>query len=243
MLGGCICCPMEKQVQSIFYVDITHAELNKEKKQLPIYKQTRLFTYEDDALQIYFCHLPRKLLEKKTFRKKNGWLYKLDDAIGRAKVLMEHEDEEMILFSRELSERLGMRRMLPILLYALCLKQSRQMKDTVSLTLPREGGFMLGEKLLWLLKPYLSRMNNVVFAGEESQATNEIEAYLYEEYGILSSYSKKPQKNTVWIDFGEKQDVSLARYATENGIYQLNDTEVLKFLDTIIKNGYNTEVD
>ncbi len=234
---------MEKQVQSIFYVDITNAELNKGQKTLPIYKQARLFQYEEGWLQVYFCHLPEKLLQKRTFRKKNNWLYKLDKAIERAKVLLESDDEERIFFSEELAERLGIRRMFPIMLYAVCLKQSRQMNDTVSLTLPAEGGFMLEENVIWLLKPYLSRINNVVFTGEESNASEWIEAYLYEEYGILASYGKKPQKNTVWIDFGEKQDISLARYAAENGIYQLNNAEVLKFLDTITKNGYNTEVD
>ena len=234
---------MEKQVQSIFYVDITKTELSKEQKILPIYKQTRLFNYEEGQLQVYFCHIPEKLLQKRTFRKKNSWLYKLDDAIERAKKLLQCDEEERILFSAELAERLDIRRMFPVMLYAVCLKQSRKMNDTVSLTLPEDGGFMLEENVTWLLKPYLSRINNVVFTGKESNASEWIEAYLYEEYGILSSYSKKPQKNTVWIDFGEKQEISLVRYAAENGIYQLNDAEVLKFLDTITKNGYNTEVD
>lgn len=230
-------------MESIFYVDISETELSKGQKQLPIYKQTRLLTYEGGRLQIYFSHLPQALLTKKTFRKKNSWLFKLADVVERARVLLEKDEDESIIFSGDLSKQFGEKRSLPVVLYAVCLKQKRMMSDAVSITLPKEGGFLLEENILWLLKPYLSRINAIAFVGEETRAAGTIEAYLYEEYGILSSYSKKPQRNTIWIDLSDKADPGLARYASENGIYHLNDREVLKFLDTIVKNGYNTEVD
>ncbi len=233
---------MEKQVQHIFYVDITHDGWKKGQKHLPIYKQIRDFSEKENQVQIYFSHLPKLLMEKKTFRKKNHWLEQLKAVINQVQEVAGIEEDE-ILFSRDLAELLGRKQTVPICLYGVCLKQSRLKKEVLSLSLPEDGGFMVKEQLQYLLQPYLPRVNQVVFAGEESFLSGRLEAYLYEEYGILASYEKKPRQGTIWIDRSEKENPVLARYAIENGIYQLNDTEVLKFLDTITKNGYNTEVD
>ncbi len=234
---------MEKHVQSIFYVDITEEEPGRKQKELPIYKLKRLLPYEGGQLQIYLSHLPRKLLKRKSLRRKNSWLVKLANAVERAQVLLEHIDNTCIIFSEELAKQFENRQQLPMVLYAVCLKQKKQMMKTVTITLPEEAGFLQEENVRWLLAPYLKRINTVVFLGEETYCANAIEDYLYEEYGTLVSYSKKPEKNTIWIDLGEKSDVSCARYAAENGIYHLDSAEVLKFLDTITKNGYTTEVD
>ena len=97
-------------------------------------------------------------------------------------------------------------------------------------------------RLITIAEPYLQRINYALFVGEKDAGAEMLEDYLYEEYGIIMTYGKYPVSNTVWIDLGDAENRKLSKYAKENGICHINRTEVLKFLDTAAKNGYNTKV-
>ena len=185
---------------------------------------------------------------KKQLQERREKLLVLSQTIEKAQNLLYLYDNENVVYGKELSHLLKERHPKPIVLYAVCLKLAREKKKgknekVLTLSLPDDCGWLMEEDIIRLLTPYLSRINAVAFLCERTDCTERISDYLFEEYGILTSYESRPVKETVWIDFGEQKKRQLVRYAAENGIYHLNDEEVVKFLDTTVKNGYNTEVD
>lgn len=129
-------------------------------------------------------------------------------------------------------------------LYEILLYQERKQskEPVINLSLPMEGGERDTDRLITIVEPYLSKINLVVLVGEENNETQRLEDYLYDEYGIVTTYEKYPKRNTLWIDMEDAQKQILLNYAKENGICHINSAEVLKFLDTAAKNGYNTKV-
>lgn len=240
-------------MKNIYYVGIE--ERTPEKGELSVYRQVRPLLFEGGLLQIYFSSLPVQAVEpiegnffqkKKKLRMRQQQWRRLEETIAFVQGLPEWNGTDDVIFSERLQRENGRSQDLPLELYAVCLKKIKadQKLDlsTVSLSLPNDCGGMAVEGVMSLLLPYLSRVNAVVYVGEESEATGRLEAFLYEEYGILLSYEKKPYQDTVWIDLSEKEGNSLNRYAIENKIYHLNSAEAWKFLDTTVKNGYNTKV-
>lgn len=129
-------------------------------------------------------------------------------------------------------------------LYEVYLYQQGKINptDKISLSLPPDCGQLTMERLQNILKPYLPGLNTVLFVGAEEAVSRMLEEYLYDEYGIVMSYGKIPLRNTLWIDLEDTGGLNLSKYAKENGICHINRAEVLKFLDTAVKNGYNTKV-
>ena len=113
---------------------------------------------------------------------------------------------------------------------------------TLSLSLPKECGELAVMRLMAIAEPYLQRINRVLYVGAKDGGAGMLEEYLYEEYGIIMTYEKYPQRGTIWIDLEDAENQNLSKYAKENGICHINRAEVLKFLDTAVKNGYNTKV-
>lgn len=249
-------------MHTIFYVDIGEDNLPKGEKELPIYQAVREFSYDGGCLRVYFGHVPRQLLEQKSWwqklrhrkmrkrktcrRKaqwpKNSWQEWLSQMLIKARELLPIQDAEDILFSRELLSYVGNENRIPEVCYSVLLRQLKEIPQRVSITIPEDAPSLLGEQICRLLNPYLSKVNYVVFIGERLGQSLWAEQYFFEEYGILSSFEKKPAKNSLWLDFEKEAAGAHKRYASENGIYHLSEAEVLKFLDTITKNGYNTKV-
>ena len=78
----------------------------------------------------------------------------------------------------------------------------------MNLSLPEECGGETVEEAVRLLSPYLSRINSLVMVGEESESAWQIEDYLYDEYGIVTSYARRPEK----MPFGWIWEVSRCRF-------------------------------
>lgn len=246
---------MEKRVKSIYYVGIEEEKRMPEKGKLSVYRQVRTLPFEGGLLQIYFSFLPIQAVtpieghffkRKRNLRMRQLQWSQLEEAITFVQGLPKWDGEDDVIFSERLQRELNRSQDLPLELYAVCLKKVKTDKksdlSTVSLSFPDDCGEITVEGVRRLLLPYLPRMNVVIYVGEESEATRQLEVFLYEEYGILLSYEKKPHQDAVWIDLREKAGESLNRYAIENKIYHLNSAEVWKFLDTTVKNGYNTKV-
>ena len=134
-------------------------------------------------------------------------------------------DEEQILFSERLCGLLDRNQRLPPELYGAFLWEARKRGyfRSIILSLPEECSFALAESVKSLLWPYLSRMNGITFTGKETRATRELEDFFYEEYGIVTGYGS-----------GEREDVLHLNFSMQR--------EMLKFLDTAVKTGYNTGV-
>ena len=171
-------------------------------------------------------------------------MVRLLEAQGFAGEKLNVQLPEETVFSEKLCDLMGEERELPLFLFSAGLKRlkERQSFAHISISLPEECGPVAVDNIVGLLKPYLSRINYVVFVGKESENAAWVEEYLYGEYGIVMSYGKRPEKNTVWLDLGEKKSAAVEEFAHSNGIYHLCREEMLKFLDTMVKNGYNTKI-
>lgn len=121
------------------------------------------------------------------------------------------------------------------------------------------------QMMLYLLEPYLARINHFILVTDHWDGYEEFTEYIYEEYGIPASgvpeierqYGKSgktvildarksykvpcqwlPQK-TVYVDFWS---VEKKREQIEGIRRDIKYISAVKFLDTLVKNGYNTIV-
>ena len=243
---------MEKQIRKLYYLTTGTLpdEMEKKKKNFSFSlgrrkeKELSLFRCERrlsfafgkpsvegrltaaGELQIYFSVLPEtigKELLKPRSRKK--WLVRIRNAMDYAESALGCTDEEQILFSERLCTLLDRNQKLPPELYGAFLWEARKREHfrSIILSLPEECSFALAESVKSLLWPYLSRMNSITFTGKEARTTRELEEFFYEEYGIVTGYGS-----------GEREDVLHLNFSMQR--------EMLKFLDTAVKTGYNTGV-
>ena len=68
-----------------------------------------------------------------------------------------------------------------------------------------------------------------------------------EEYGIIMTKAERATADLPWLDLRDEKEESGGPKASngssgENGLRHINYRETLKFLDTAVKNGYNTKV-
>lgn len=254
-----ICFPMDKHIKKIYYITMAESEEGRERKRnapLAVYQcgcrppfmessaALRRKCAADSELQLYFSLLPGSFIkDMEKPRKKKKWMQKLMTAITFIRESMDCKPED-IIFSDRLFPVSGGKCELPEELFAAYLYDSRERYSFkhMNITLPADCGLLTAESVIRLLNPYLSQINTVTFAGEETESTWMVEDYLYEEYGITAAYKRRPEKDTVWLDFDNKETEYLISYAFENGIYRISRSEVLKFLDTTVKSGYNTKV-
>lgn len=255
----CICFPMDKHIKKIYYITIAESEEGRERKRnvpLAVYQcgfglpfmegsaALRRKCAADSKLQIYFSLLPGRVIkDMEKARKKKKWMQKLTAAFTFIQESMDCKPED-IIFSDRLFSVFGGKCELPEELFAAYLYDSRERYSFkhMNITLSADCGLLTAESVIRLLNPYLSQINTVTFTGEETESTWTVEDYLYEEYGITAAYKKRPEKDTVWLDFDNKEAKHLISYAFENGIYRISRSEILKFLDTTVKSGYNTKV-
>lgn len=143
---------------------------------------------------------------------------------------------------------------IPPELWAACLYRCRPF-DRIFVSLEEEEGEYGLRRLLSLLLPYLPRMRQVTWVGEESGVFLALESWLYGEFGIITGRAEKAPPGEVWLDLkghGEEgcqvsraQDGAVweprQRSVRSKGTGHINCRETLKFLDTAVKNGYNTK--
>ena len=119
--------------------------------------------------------------------------------------------------------------------------------------------------LFYLLSPYLARINHFTLVADRPEGYVEFTEYIYDEYGIpTAAVAKMDQPHgkdgrTVILDRGKGRKTALqavpyrASYVdlwSEEGKRKRLEEErediryisVVKFLDTLVKNGYNTRV-
>lgn len=253
---------MEKEEKNIFYIGISEGEAAGRKELLreglPIRKLGRKLPYlywekrnVAACLQVYFALLPQK--EKRLWRELE---WKRETA---ERVLAKTEENAALRWGcREqalhpLIGRNGLE--LPLELMAVGLYQHKPF-DKVCLSLPEDGGYF-AEQALWLLRPYLPRIRRAFICGGESQSGEKVREELYEEFGLVAMEAQKPEPGVVWLDL--REDGGLEDRGQETGpqgngslggmgrkadfqVKCVNRLWAWKFLDTAVKNGYNTKV-
>lgn len=251
VLSG-ICFFMEKQVRTIYYITTGMVpEKNKSTKKrlgfpwgkrkeeaLPVYRCARNYLYAGGKpsaagnppaageVRIYFSMLPDNLeVEWKKSRSRKKWLNRISAAMNYATEILGCIDQDDILFSEELNRLIGRDQNIPQELYGVLLWTYRKQRSfkSLSISLPKDCGLFGAESVITLLEPYLAGVNIITFMDEETQETELLEDYFYDEYGIVTDYDRAGSKNSCRLEFGEER-------------------EIWKFLDTAVKSGYNTKV-
>lgn len=121
------------------------------------------------------------------------------------------------------------------------------------------------QRICQLLEPYFSRINHVNLVTDEPEVYEELAEYMYEEFGIPTAYMGRLEKRmgregkTVILD--AREDYKIPWTAIPEGacyvdFWSVDEKRiflgrmrrdvrymsVVKFLDTLVKNGYNTIV-
>jgi len=245
---------MEKQITNIYYIT-TDVSLNdnrdngrkkkifsffhrKKEKLLPVYKCGKSYLYAQGRpsvagkpvasgeVQIWFSILPENVeseLRKESSLKK--WQSRIGKAMDYAQTALGCRDTDHILLSEKLCRSFDRDQSIPEEIYGIFLWARKKKKNFSHflISLPEEYGFLLTESVKALTEPYLAGVNGVTFAGRETEQTQELEDFFYEEYGIVAQYGKCICEDSVHLDF-------------------VHEGEMLKFLDTAVKSGYNTKV-
>lgn len=242
---------MEMQNKAIYYIttgtlpegakegNSGHCSLlRKKESMLPVFKCGRSFLYAGGkpsaagnpvaagAVQIYFSILPENVeTELKKTRRRKKWLGRLAAAMDYAEKALGCTGSDDILFSEGLCRIFERQQSLPLELYGILLWTGKKRGGfkKLGIALPAECNSFMTESIIALLEPYLAGVNTVSFAGRATKETQVLEEYFYDEYGIVADYEKGRNENAVWLNFENKG-------------------EILKFLDTTIKSGYNTKV-
>lgn len=128
----------------------------------------------------------------------------------------------------------------PVELLAALLYRSAPF-ERVAVSLPEEGEYE-AEEAAWLLYPYLSRVRGVSILGKQSRGREALREFLQDEFGLVPSYEKRSSKGELWLDLREEMAAGWA-FLSENGKGSyVSRGAALNFLDTAVKNGYNTGV-
>lgn len=236
----------------IFYAGIAYGayleDMRKVKKEgLPVKKLAREFPYllgkgrgAKGKLQVYSALLPqyrgKTLLSGKPKSWKNEMARQFLEEAGRRAVLTMNCREQIL--APELDKNLVQ---VPIELMAVCLYRQRPF-DRICMTFSDDGGEYEMQQAIELLEPYLPRMRQVIFIGDENPVYEILEDYLYEEFGIVLMKSDTVPAEMPWLDMSEEETDLYDGKTTSKNVRRINRFETLKFLDTAVKNGYNTEV-
>lgn len=244
-----ICFSMEANYLNLFYVGILYGQYSETGKKLAgtglaVRKLGREFPYllgkgrgAAGRMLIYYALLPQYSKKALLSGKPRGW--KKDTAIkilerAEQKAAVEWGCREQIL-APELG---GIVTQTPLELLAVCLYRQRPF-DKLCISLPGDAGEYILEQALELMTPYLPRMRQVILTGGESLMAERLETYLYEEFGIILIRDAKAPRGLPWIDLRSGEDFPGEETGNSRRISSM---EALKFLDTIVKNGYNTLV-
>ncbi len=95
---------------------------------------------------------------------------------------------------------------------------------------------------MWLLRPYLSRIRKAVICGPESENKYRIREELYQEFGLVLFEGGRPEPEMVWLDLREEEERKAEKEKGNLRVKYVSRSQAWNFLDTTVKNGYNTEV-
>lgn len=241
---------METNYLNLFYAGISYGQYAESGKKtsgtgLAVRKLGREFPYlmgrgrgAAGRMLIYYALLPQ--YSKKTIftGKPKGW--KKDTALkliekAEQKAVAECGCREQILapeFGGNLSQ-------VPFELLAVCLYRLRPF-ERFCVSLPEEPGECDFEQALDLMTPYLPRMKQVVLAGKESPIAERLETWLYEQFGMILIKKTRPPEEIPWLDLCDEDEKKENACSGPENPGRVSRREALKFLDTIVKNGYNT---
>lgn len=236
---------MEKEEKNIFYIGIAEGEAAGKRELLreglPIRRLGRKFSYlywekrnVAASLQVYFTLLPQR--EKLLWREREWKRETVEKLLGRTAEDAAlrwgcREQAAHPLFGKNGSE-------LPLELMAVCLYQYKPF-DKICLSLPENGEYFV-EQALWLLRPYLPRIRKAFICGGENENGERIRDELYEEFGLVAMEAQRPEPGMVWLDLREETE-SMGKDVNSR-TKCVNCPGTWKFLDTAVKNGYNTKV-
>lgn len=238
---------MKREEKNIFYVAIAEGEQGKKKELLrsglPVKKAGRSFSYlvwegrnVTAGLWIYSAFLPQ--FEKRLFSKRNWRTETKERILGKTAeaAALQWGCHEQI-FDPELT---GNSEELPAEVMAACLYRQRPF-DKICLSLPEEGGYY-AEQAMWLLRPYLSRIRKAVLCGTKGENGYRIGEELYQEFGLVLSECKGPESGMLWLDLRKGKDREPEMERADSRVKYVNRSQAWNFLDTTVKNGYNTKV-
>lgn len=237
---------------NIFYMGIAYGVWGKEirrlrKGGLPIQKLGRELPYlwgggrgRKGKVQLYYALLPEYQGKGRFSGVLKGWKPE------NAKDLLERTAEAAAVgfTCRELLRAPQLNQdpeQIPAELLAVCLYRQRPF-DRLCITLPEEGREYHMEQAVELIDPYLTRVRQVILKGGDSEAAELLEKYLYEEFGIIMVRSDTVEPGTPWLDLSDEDGKKYEPREGTGRIKHISRGEALKFLDTAVKNGYNTDV-
>lgn len=239
---------MEKKETSIFYLGIAQGEIfscsrRERKSGLSIRTAENRLEYPGGCVKVSYSMLPEFSGRKLGSRKGKAWKPKVKQQLLQR--TMEKVREESAYSEILLASQLSLgNQEVPLELRAAYLHRHAPF-DRVYVCFSGEGGTFEAREAILLLSPYLKRTRQVIVIGEACAATELFSEYLYYEYGIVPERkikivgaSSRASGKPVVLDLGNRA----AEEGVPLGVCQcINDEETLKFLDTTIKNGYNTE--
>ncbi|MCL2051465.1 MAG: hypothetical protein FWG91_07045 [Lachnospiraceae bacterium] len=192
-----------------------------------IYRSARNGKIHKGYLQYYFAPIPEY---QHNFIKKQAWKpEKLKRYMQEAFNIINpddyyiHPDLRSLLGGEEYHD-------LPPMALLEAMLCEREKISEVEIILPPESRIGVKDTIASLLYPHLPRINTVTLVGGEEGVCAELSDFFYSEYGILTTNLKRPSPNL----FTHKRPFVLDLWSGES--------ETLKFLDTMVKNGYNTKV-
>lgn len=180
-----------------------------------------------------YCPVPEYYYKKKKWQRE-----RLSDMLSE---LIDGIAPDDVILHQQIRSALGMStasRDLPPEYVLQAMLGRRRRFDSISVCLPPEGGTEVYDVIVTLLAPYLPRTNMLYLIGEEDWLFEELEDYFYFEYGIVVQSGKRPVKGSLCIDLWSEKFASVLADWDSGAITH---GETLKFLDTMVKNGYNTE--
>lgn len=246
---------METDYKKLFYVGIAYGAYSQKGKKLkktglPVKKLEKEFSYllgegrmAVKKMCIYYALFPQYSGKALITGKPKNWKLQvvrqlLEEVQLKAERAFDCREQ---LLAQELS---GNTLQVPQELIAACLYRQRPF-DKICITLPDEGGEREMEQLEELLVPYLPRIRQVVFKGNESSLSNWLEEYLYDEFGIVMIRAQGGLEDMPWLNLGEDvtEERSQVHLEMKKALKRcVSPALALKFLDTAVKNGYNTDV-
>lgn len=212
---------MSKRQYHIFY--LTMQENGIFEKPIEIYEMKRKLPIPSGSVSLYYALWP-EYRKKSLFRKKpKEWkIPELQKELEELKQKAECDyDCWEMLYSAQFREKAWpmAEEDLPFCILQAWLYAQRPF-DTLYLPEEWNQGMQDAEQLMELLIPYLPRLKNVIWTGEDGTVSESLQNYLYEEYGMILLFDRK----------------------IPDGAVVIRRAQAWNFLDATVKNGYNTLV-
>ena len=212
---------MSKRQYHIFYLMMQADGIYH--KPIEIYEVKRKLSIPSGSVSVCYALWPEYRKESLFRKKPKEWkIPELQRELEELKQKAEcdHDCWEM-LYSAQFQEKAWpvTEQELPFCVLQAWLYAQRPF-DTLYLPEEWNQGMQDAEQLMELLIPYLPRLKNVVWTGEEGKVSESLQNYLYEEYGMILLFDRK----------------------IPGGAVVIRRVQAWKFLDATVKNGYNTLV-